>query len=138
MSKLEIGDGPAELVKEAILGENPKDRLGVKKPSVSMFVPLTALYRWLGVMMLGAAKYGPFNWRKNAVKHSVYINAARRHLDLLEAGQDNDEESGEPHEAHVMACMGIVIDARETGNLIDDRPQKHDALVRIMTGMIQK
>jgi hypothetical protein len=123
------------IIADAILGENPKDRLGVKKPSITAVVPLPALFRWLGVMNLGAAKYGPFNWRKNAVKASVYIDAMLRHAALLASGQDIDEESGEPHEAHIMACASIMIDAREHGNLIDDRAQKSEAVARIIKAM---
>jgi hypothetical protein len=36
-------------------------------------------------------------------------------------GEDNDPDSGLPHEYHALACLAIIIDARATGKLIDDR-----------------
>jgi len=102
---------------------NPKSRYGAKKPPLLSTVPATALLVEGQVMALGASKYGPFNWRSNSVAASVYVDAAIRHLLAWNSGQDNDPESGVSHLGHVRACMGILIDALETGNLIDDRPK---------------
>lgn len=33
-----------------------------------------------------------------------------------------EEDSKKPHLAHALACLGIIVDAKESGNLIDDRP----------------
>lgn len=74
------------------------------------------------VMELGAKKYGPYNWRGNAVLATVYVEAAMRHLLAYLDGEALDPESGQPHTAHVAACMGILLDAEATGNLDDDRP----------------
>lgn len=101
-------------------GENPKDRLGVLKLPLRL-IPSPALAYLARVMALGAKKYGPFNWRKNAVKQTVYLEAALRHIHSVLDGENLDPESKEPHEAHVMACMSIILDAKATGNLIDDR-----------------
>jgi hypothetical protein len=103
------------------LRQNPKDLLGVKKPSLHL-IPAAALLYESVVMKLGAEKYGAYNWRSNKVVLSVYLDAARRHMLAKLDGEDNDPESGMPHEAHVRACMGIILDAHATGNLIDDRP----------------
>lgn len=109
----------------AVIGQsdtaNPKDILGAKKPPLSL-VPPALLIRVSKVMELGAKKYGAFNWRQKSVKKTVYIEAAMRHLQALLDGQDTDPESGQPHEAHAAACMGILLDARANGNEIDDRP----------------
>ena len=72
-------------------------------------------------MALGAMKYGKMNWRKNKVKETVYIEAAMRHMYAAMDGEDCDSESGQSHYAHVMACMAILLDAKATGNLVDDR-----------------
>jgi hypothetical protein len=106
----------------AVLGENPKDRIGVTKPQLHL-VPPSALIHMAKVFELGAKKYGPYNWRDNAVKQTVYISAAMRHLVSMLDGQTIDPESGEPHAAHVADCMAIIMDASDTGNLIDDRPK---------------
>lgn len=102
-------------------GENPKDRLGIAKLPLRL-IPPPALAYLSRVMGLGADKYGPYNWRQNKVKRSVYLEAALRHILTALDGEDIDVESGMPHEAHAMACMAILLDAHATGNLIDDRP----------------
>jgi hypothetical protein len=103
--------------------DNPKSAYGMKKPPLLSCVPATALLVEGQVMNLGQSKYGPFNWRENSVSAEVYIDAALRHLMAWNAGEDNDPESGVSHLGHVRACMGILIDALVTGNLIDDRPK---------------
>lgn len=100
---------------------NPKDRYGDAKPPLHL-VPAPLAIFVSKVMQLGAKKYGAFNWRKKKVKASVYVGAAQRHLAAYFDGEDVDPESGQPHPAHVAACMGILLDAKATGNLIDDRP----------------
>jgi hypothetical protein len=105
---------------------NPKDILGLKKVSLRL-VPAALQIFVAKVMALGAKKYGPYNWRDKKVRHTVYLEAAQRHILQVLDGEDNDEESGMPHEAHAAACMGIILDARANGCLIDDRPIKGSA-----------
>lgn len=112
-----------EWMMQAQAGENPKDRIGVTKPSMHLN-PSSALIFMAKVFELGAAKYGAYNWRSNAVKATVYISAAQRHIASYLDGEDNDPESGQPHLSHAMACMAILLDALATGNLKDDRPTK--------------
>lgn len=100
--------------------ENPKDKLGVLKTPLR-FIPASSLVALSHVMELGATKYGPMNWRENNVKLLVYFEAALRHIFAAMDGEDLDPESGQPHAAHAMACMAIILDAKATGNLIDDR-----------------
>lgn len=105
---------------------NPKDLIGDTKPPLHL-VPPALLISTSMVMKLGAKKYGPYNWRNNKVRRTVYLAAAMRHLLSALDGEDFDPESGEPHEANAAACMGIILDALATGNLIDDRPAKGKA-----------
>jgi hypothetical protein len=86
------------------------------------------------VMELGAKKYGRFNWRGNKVLATIYAEAAMRHLLSYLDGETIDPESGQPHTAHVAACMGILLDAEATGNLDDDRPTP-GAAGRLITEM---
>lgn len=99
---------------------DPKKAYGAKKPQLGLLPP-SAIVLASKVMELGAHKYGPYNWRDTWVDETVYIQAALRHLLAAADGQDTDPESGQPHYAHVMACMAILIDAKTTGNLTDDR-----------------
>jgi hypothetical protein len=100
---------------------NPKDLIGDTKPQLHL-VPSPALVSLAKVMELGAKKYGAYNWRQNKVRATVYISAAMRHITSALDGEEVDPESGQSHYAHAAACMAILLDARATGNLIDDRP----------------
>jgi hypothetical protein len=73
-------------------------------------------------MMDGAGKYNPYNWRDNKVVASIYIDACIRHLLSWYEGEEEAEDSGCHHLGHARACLGILLDAQETGNLVDDRP----------------
>lgn len=100
---------------------NPKDAYGLKKPPLRL-IPPSALLFVSRVFGLGAKKYGPYNWRDAGVKHTVYLEAAMRHLGQALDGEELDPESGQPHEAHAMACMAIILDAKSLGKLINDLP----------------
>lgn len=113
-------------------GTNPKDLVGVKKvPNLSVIPPASIIYEGLA-MRYGAYEapladgithgYGPFNWRKNKVVASIYIDACIRHLMDWWDGQECASDSGAPHLGHAKACLGILADAIEGGNLVDDRP----------------
>lgn len=118
---------------------NPKERHGLAKPQLHL-IPPSALIEESMVMALGAEKYGPFNWREADVSASTYISAAKRHLLLWLDGEDIDPESGVSHLAHVRGCMGIMIDAKSLGRLVDDRPPQGKAsdLMKIHTKPLAK
>lgn len=101
--------------------KNPKDLLGAKKINTFAVPPAAILYASLA-MNNGGQKYGFYNWRDKEVVFSVYYSAAMRHMFSLLDGQELDPESGLPHLAHAMACLAIIIDAKEAGKLVDDRP----------------
>ncbi|MFV0444090.1 MAG: dATP/dGTP diphosphohydrolase domain-containing protein [Planctomycetaceae bacterium] len=116
--------------------ENPKDRVGDTKPPLHLIPPAAEILEAV-VMGLGARKYGPFNWRSSSIRATVYIAAARRHLAQWLDRQDDDPESGVSHLAHARACLGILLDAVATGNVIDDRPPPGNAaelIVALTTG----
>jgi hypothetical protein len=100
---------------------NPKDLLGDTKPNLALVPPAASIYMALA-MGDGAKKYGPYNWREKEVRAMVYVAAALRHINAYLDGEDHAEDSHKPHLAHALACLGILADATETGNLIDDRP----------------
>lgn len=102
-------------------GINPKDAIGLTKPPLRL-LPAAALLFLARVLGLGAKKYGPYNWRTAKVRYTVYLEAAMRHILSALDGEEIDPESGQPHAAHAMACMAILLDAKATGNLVDDRP----------------
>ena len=101
---------------------NPKDLVGVTKvPALSVVPPASLIYEALA-MRDGARKYGPYNWRAKRVIASVYVDALLRHVMDWWDGEELAPDSGAPHLGHAKACAGILADAIETGNLVDDRP----------------
>ena len=105
---------------------NPKDLIGITKPQLWL-VPSSGTIHCAMAMKNGADKYGAYNWRDNPVRMSIYIDAAMRHLYQLLDGEDVAQDSGVHHAGHAMACMAIILDAIEHGNIIDDRPPKGPA-----------
>jgi hypothetical protein len=106
------------MVKDA--SPNPKEKYGIAKVCLS-FVPPLARILEAKVMMLGAAKYGRFNWRKDPIEANTYIDAIYRHIQQWEDGIEDDPESKVSHLAHIRACCAILLDAQYTNNLIDNR-----------------
>lgn len=102
-------------------GTNPKDLIGSKKVPVHLVPPASVIYQ-AAAMADGARKYGPYNWRKNKVMASIYVDACLRHLYAWLDGEEVAADSGVPHIGHALSCLGILADAKETGNLADDRP----------------
>ena len=100
---------------------NPKDRVGQSKIDLSL-MPAAGSIHGAHAFMDGANKYGAYNWRDRAVRARVYISAAQRHLADFLDGEDVASDSGVHHLGHAIACCAIILDALETGNLIDDRP----------------
>lgn len=102
------------------LSMNPKDLIGIKKPSVH-FVPPVALFEMGRAMTDGGAKYGAMNWREHKVTGSVYYDAAMRHIMAWWDGEETAADSGVHHLGHAMACFAIMLDAQHGGTLNDDR-----------------
>lgn len=110
---------------------NPKDEIGRSKPRIASVVPPASIIHEARAMEFGAFHagkdgngYGPFNWREQPVTLSVYLDAIERHLLAFIDGENEASDSKVHHLAHVKAGCGIILDALETGNLVDDRPKK--------------
>jgi len=106
---------------------NPKDRIGLTKPSLRA-IPWIAIYEMGKAMLDGMKKYGLLNWRENAVRSDIYVDAALRHLLAWSDGEGSAVDSGVHHLGHVMACCAIIIDAERTGMLIDTRTENRGEL----------
>jgi len=101
---------------------NPKDLIGVTKVPIWL-VPSAGIIHEAMAMADGARKYGPYNWRVKKVVTSIYISAALRHIYKYLDGLQIATDSGAHELGHARACLGIILDAEETGNLSDDRPR---------------
>jgi hypothetical protein len=100
---------------------NPKDLIGVTKVSMSK-LPAVAIVHGAHAMMDGADKYGAYNWRAKQVQADVYVDAALRHITAWFEGEELAQDSKVHHLGHAIACCAILLDAQETGNLVDNRP----------------
>lgn len=105
---------------------NPKDDAAIDRVPLSL-VPTSAIAEEAMAFLEGHNKYGAYNWRVAGVQCSVYVDAARRHLDKFWNGQDRDPTSLVHELASVRACCAILIDSFEIGNINDDRPPRYEA-----------
>lgn len=102
---------------------NPKTLTGITKVP-HFLVPPSAEHYLALAFADGGAKYGPYNWRDRPVSSSIYVSAAKRHINAWIDGEENSEDANVPHLAHAMACCAILLDAASVGSLNDDRPTK--------------
>lgn len=65
-------------------------------------VSFQALKVLVNVLMFGADKYGPDNWKRGLVR-SELLESMQRHLAALIDGEEFDCESELPHVGHIMA-----------------------------------
>jgi len=100
---------------------NPKDAIAGNKVPLWLCSPI-ATAKWALAQFAGMIKYGAWNWRVAGVRSSVYLSAAKRHLDAYISGEELDPVDGTEHLANVMACCAILLDAKAAGKLTDDRP----------------
>lgn len=98
---------------------NPKDLIGVDKIPMHLWPASATVYGAIG-LLVGRCKYGRSNYRAMGVSATIYIDALKRHTADYEEGNDIDE-SGAPNLAHMLACVAILVEATEQGNLQDDR-----------------
>lgn len=116
---------------------NPKDLVGIKKVSTFVF-PSAATLHGSHAMMYGAGIYGPYNWRDNDVRASIYLDACERHLLSWREGEEEALDSGVHHLGHAIACLAIILDAETTGNLIDDRPKGGKGCIELLNALNAK
>lgn len=117
---------------------NPKDIIGSGKLPLHLW-PTTATAMGCMALLDGALKYGRSNFRAVGVRASIYVDAAKRHLDAWFEGEDLDPDSRLPHLAHALACIAIIVDAQAAGKLNDDRmfPGRYRRLVESLTPMVE-
>lgn len=100
---------------------NPKDALGVERAPIST-VPMNVILELGNALLEGARKYGRHNYRVAGVRHSIYIDAAFRHLAAHWEGETIDPDSGLPHVTKALAALTVLRDSMYGENDCDDRP----------------
>lgn len=113
---------------------NPKDAVGSGKLPLHLW-PTTATALGSIGMLNGMLKYGRSNFRAIGVRASIYVDAAKRHLDAWFEGEECDPDDGVPHLAAALSCIAIIVDADAAGKLNDDRMVEggYRALVNVLT-----
>lgn len=103
---------------------NAKDREATTRLPLSLVPP--GLRSWCALAMAeGDLKYGGFNFRATGVQASIYFDAMGRHMDKwFFHGEEVDPKTLVPHLGNAAACLAIIIDGIEQGNIIDDRPPR--------------
>ncbi len=104
---------------------NPKDVVSTNRLDLSIF-PQTAIIYGALAMTEGLTKYSAYNYRVAGAQVMVYVSALLRHIFKYVNGQWADPKTTVPHLANAEACLAILIDGHEQGNIIDDRPPAVD------------
>lgn len=102
---------------------NPKDAIGSDKLPLHLWPETATAMGCLGLLD-GALKDGRSNWRAVGIRPSIYVDAAKRHINAWFELEEIDPDSGLPHLAHAIACLAIIIDAQAIGKMNDDRNYK--------------
>jgi len=102
-------------------GINPKDAVqqASNRVPLALVPPICEVLASLGHLE-GSLKYGPFNWRRDPIRLSVYLEAIKRHTSKLLMGEWIDETTKVPHLASIIANCNIIADADLHGSLVDD------------------
>jgi 5'(3')-deoxyribonucleotidase len=110
---------------------NPKDAIATDKMPLHLVSGVVEAYAAIA-HYLGNVKYGAWNYREGGARASIYLAALKRHIQRWTEGEENDPVDGTPHLANALACINILIEASENGNLVDDRPpSRADVLNRV-------
>ena len=103
---------------------NPKDAIGSRKWRQYCVIPARVAWEVGIAHLVGCLKYGRMNWRAAGISASVYVDAAKGHIDQFWEGEDLDPESQAHHIAHAIAGLNILLDSILRSDWNDDRPPK--------------
>ncbi|HNQ98366.1 MAG TPA: DUF5664 domain-containing protein [Trueperaceae bacterium] len=112
---------------------NPKDIAALDRVPMHLLPAAGAIY---GAMACGdgAEKYGPYNWRDKPISLMSYLGAIERHIACIKDGEDAATDSLIDHLGHINATTAILLDARQVGTLIDDRPRVRGRASALLEG----
>jgi len=100
-----------------------KDAIGnPNKPRLSL-IPKDALWSLGRALTYGEKHYGTFNWRKG-IPISYLVDAALRHINEFNDGEDIDEKSQNHHLGNAMANLAMAIQTLIDNPKLDDRFKK--------------
>ena len=99
--------------------KNDKEKIDIS------LIPYVALQTEAKAFMVGAVKYGRYNYCKGH-EASQLVAAAQRHLLAWFQGEELDPQDGQPHLGSVRACVAMILRQQELGTLIDNRYKKDE------------
>jgi hypothetical protein len=73
-------------------------------------VPPNALLAVAKVLTFGIEKYGRDNWHQVENLETRYMDAALRHINAYQRGEQLDPESGENHLAHAVCSLMFILE----------------------------
>ena len=117
---------------------NPKGAAGRAKIPLHLWPASATAAGSLGFLE-GELKYGRNNYRATDVAASVYVAAAKRHIDAWFEGQEVSPDYKVPHLGNALACLAILVDAQANGSLIDDRnfTKREDGYAELVAELTQ-
>lgn len=87
-------------------------------------IPLPAQIEEAKAFMLGAQKYGRYNYT-SGLEASRLVAAALRHISQWQEGEDKDPEGlNASHLGHARACLAMILHCEALGTLKDNRRGK--------------
>lgn len=97
-----------------------KDAIGdSNKPRLSL-IPKKALWAMGGAFTYGEEHYGAHNWRKG-INVSFLVDAALRHINEFNDGENIDVKSNNHHLGNAMANLAMAIEMLSLHPNLDDR-----------------
>lgn len=112
-----------DIISEIKHDQGKKDAIGdLNKPRLSL-IPQKALWALGGALTYGEKHYGTHNWR-SGIKVSYLLDAALRHINEFNAGENIDQKSQNHHLGNAMANLAMAIELSETNPELDDRYKK--------------
>lgn len=84
-------------------------------------VPPNVIREVAQVFTKGAEKYAPWNYLQSGSSYSRFIDAAHRHINAFELGENADPEWGYSHIAHAICSLMMLLAVHRRGSGVDDR-----------------
>lgn len=88
-------------------------------------VDFKSLEPMVEVLMFGAAKYAPNNWKKGQPTSEI-LGSLIRHLVSYQGGETIDPESGKDHLGHAMCNLMFLVYNNKNHPDLDDRDIQHE------------
>ena len=97
---------------DKVILKRPQFAEGVKHDAGKLrwsLLPPYTIVEMIGVLEMGALKYGENNWKEVPNGNVRYYDAAMRHIESWLEGEKKDAESGLSHLAHAMCCIAFLM-----------------------------